>query len=62
MRLLWAILIGGSTLSCCTAAESMEGCKLAIMDFKDPAFGLPPCDDDTRLLMHCIVHVVGTDA
>ena len=50
MRVLLLIILGTGTWSGCTAAGPMEGCKLAIMDFKDPAFGLPTCNEDTRWL------------
>ena len=51
--------MGPSMFAHCTATESMEGCKIAIMDFNDPAFGLPPCDEEIRycvLLLHHIRH------
>ena len=51
MRILWVIIMGASALSLCTAAEPMEDCRLAIMDFNDPVFDLPPCDMNTRWLM-----------
>lgn len=50
MWILWVVIVGAGTWSHCTAAEPMEGCKLAIMDFNDRAFELPPCNEDTRWL------------
>ena len=57
MRLLWMAVIGPSMFAHCTATETMEGCKIAIMDFNDPAFGLPPCDEEIRYRVLLLLHV-----
>lgn len=56
MRILWVIIIGASTWPQYGAAGPMQGCKLAIIEFKEPAFELPPCDEDTRWPMPQSLH------
>lgn len=46
--LLWIALAGTWMWASCIAADTMEGCRIAIMDFNDPELGLPHCDVEAR--------------
>lgn len=50
-RYLWLAVTAACIWACCTATRNTDGCKIAIMDFNNPAFGLPTCDEDVRCFM-----------